>query len=103
MGQERPSTALLAVLALTVALAGWVYGRPLLSGSDEAPAEAEVTEPATLGFADDDADIDDADTVEPWIPPAEPRDPFLPVELGVSAAETGRADADGATVQTGGG
>ena len=77
MESERPSNTLLALLAASLVLAGWVYGRPLLTGSDD-PLDEEVVEPADLGFVDEDRPT----PPEPWMPPTDPRDPFLPVELG---------------------
>ncbi len=77
MESEGPSNALLGLLALSLLLAGWVYGRPLLTGSNEFD-EPEAVEPADLGFLDERTTA----PVEPWTPPTNPRDPFLPVELG---------------------
>ena len=80
MSGERPSNVLIALLAGSVALAGWVYGRPLVTGS-EGPDETYL-EPSDLGFVDQGGGEVD---VQPWTPPASPRNPFLPVDLTATA------------------
>ena len=85
---DAPSKPLLVLLALSVLAAAYVYGVPLVVGDSETDFEDEVFVPDDLGFVDD---TDDAE-IEPWSPPSEPRNPFVPVELGTVSddqSETG--------------
>ena len=92
MESQRPSNTLLILLAASLALAGWFYGRPLLFGSEEPPVDEGFIAPNTLGFSTEDDDV-----VERWSPPLEPRDPFLPVDVNVVSDEPPADDGDGDT------
>ena len=86
-----PSRPLLVVLALSVLAGAYVYGKPLVDGEAGEVFDEPVT-PADPDLVGDDAQVG----IEPWIPPAEPRNPFLQVELGggpedPSTGETGGA------------
>lgn len=100
MTGQRPSPKLLALLAVVVAMAAWVYGAPLLHGDDGATVDADVPV-SDLGFATE----EDPVPVQPWSPPENPRDPFAvpPAFTAADADDTddGSAAADAADGDTG--
>lgn len=83
MENDRPSTSLMVLLAASLVLAGFVYGRPLLNG--QAEPDEDVLEPTDLGFIDGPSDEIE---VEPWVAPENQRNPFLQVDIGTPPTET---------------
>ncbi len=81
MTTRKSSSKLLFLLGVTMLLAAFALGRPLLegasiSGTENLSGTAQITVPAAT----------DPPQIERWVPPDPPRDPFVPVEFGPPAS-----------------
>lgn len=77
---NTPSRPLMVILALSILTAAYVYGRPLIAGDDDVD-DVPSNQP-DLGFVEE-----EVNEVAPWTPPADPRNPFLQIELETSGGE----------------
>lgn len=77
MSAQKPSKKLMVVLGICVLLAVFTVGRSLVGGSSDSEEDDyfETFEPF-------DSEGAERTLVDDWMPPLNPRDPFLPVDIG---------------------
>ncbi len=82
MKPERPSKKLLVALAFTMVLAGakLLGGLP---GDSSGGSDEDFVPPDDLAAVEEPSD----ESIAPWKPPADPRDPFAAVDIWAPAAD----------------